>query len=75
MSEHWATLRGVVRNGVVVFDRPVNLPDGTAVEVRVGPIPFTPEEQAEFAGWEKIGDEAWGMIDEWEKEDPGRATG
>lgn len=39
-----------------------------------GPIPFTSEEQAEFEGWNKLGDEAWAMIDEWEKEDR-RATG
>jgi hypothetical protein len=40
-----------------------------------GVIPFTPEEQAEFAGWDQLGDEAWAMIDEWEKEERGGATG
>jgi len=30
------TLQGVVRNGVVVFDGPVALPDGTRVHVVVG---------------------------------------
>jgi mRNA-degrading endonuclease toxin of MazEF toxin-antitoxin module len=44
-------------------------PDGAEVRLTVvpeaerGPIPFTPEEAAEFAGWELIGDEAWAMID------------
>lgn len=75
MSAPPAVIRGVVRGGVVVFDTPAALPDGTAVQITVAPIPFTSEEQAEFAGWEKLGDEAWGMIDEWEKEDRDRATG
>ena len=30
---------------------------------------LTPEERAEFEGWERLGDEAWAMIDGWEKED------
>ncbi|MCI0703752.1 MAG: hypothetical protein L0241_22060 [Planctomycetia bacterium] len=68
-------LKGVVRGGVVVLESSAALPEGTEVQVTVAPIPFTPEEQAEFAGWEKLGDEAWAMIDEWEKEDARRATG
>jgi hypothetical protein len=74
MSAKPPTLKGVVRGGVVVLESP-GLPEGTAVEIVVAPIPFTPEEAAEFADWEKLGDEAWGMIDEWEKEDRSRATG
>ena len=71
-----AAFRGVVRNGVIVFDNPrVALADGTEVQVKVRPHEFTPEERAEFAGWEKLGDEAWAMIDEWEKEGPPRAAG
>ena len=75
MSAKSPVMKGVVRGGVVVFEAPTKLPEGTAVEVTVAPIPFTPEEAAEFAGWEKLGDEAWAMIDEWEKEDDQRATG
>jgi hypothetical protein len=75
MSATPTVIRGIVRKGVVVLDPGSTLPDGTAVNVTVAPIPFTPEEEAEFAGWEKLGDEAWEMIDEWEKEDGSRATG
>jgi hypothetical protein len=75
MSAKPPVMKGVVRGGVVVFEAPTKLPEGTAVEVTVVPIPFTEEEAAEFAGWEKLGDEAWAMIDEWEKEDDQRATG
>jgi hypothetical protein len=75
MSSKPPVLKGIVRGGVVVLESPSTLPEGTEVQVTVAPIPFTPEEAAEFAGWEKLGDEAWGMIDEWEKEDRDRATG
>jgi hypothetical protein len=75
MSAKPPVLKGVVRGGVVVLESPTALPDGTEVEITVLPIPFTPEEAEEFADWEKLSDEAWGMIDEWEKEDRSRETG
>ncbi|MFO0851567.1 MAG: hypothetical protein U0871_23855 [Gemmataceae bacterium] len=74
MAEGTAMLRGWVRNGAIILEPGTALPDGAEVRLTVvpeaerGPIPFTPEEAAEFAGWELIGDEAWAMIDEWEKE-------
>jgi len=74
MSNNAATLRGVVRNGVVIFDRPVNLPDGTEVWVKVPPLEFTPEERAEFEAWEKLSDEAWGQID-WGEGEIARDSG
>ena len=69
MSAKPSVLKGVVRGGVVVLESPTALPEGTEVEVSVAPIPFTPEEQAEFAEWQGLRDEAWSKIDEWEKED------
>lgn len=75
MSAKPPTLKGVVRGGVVVFEAPTTLPEGTEVEVNVAPLPFTPEEQAEFDAWQGLRDEAWAKIDEWEKEDDQRATG
>jgi hypothetical protein len=69
MSAKPPVLKGVVRGGVVVVGTPCPLPDGTEVEITVAPIPFTPEEQAEFAEWQGLRDEAWSKIDEWEKED------
>jgi hypothetical protein len=75
MSAKPPVLKGVIRGGVVVLETPSALPDGTEVQITVAPLAFTPEEAAEFAGWEKLGDEAWAMIDEWEKEDPAREAG
>ena len=74
MSAKPPALKGVVRGGVVVLESPTALPEGTEVEITVAPIPFTPEEAAEFAEWQGLRDEAWAKIDEWEKEDDS-ATG
>ncbi|HEX4606818.1 MAG TPA: hypothetical protein VH092_01310 [Urbifossiella sp.] len=90
MSGIAVVLRGRVANGVVVLEPGAALPDGTEVTVTPAPavtptgpaatghppgvLPFTPEEQAEFAGWDKIGDEAWGMID-WGEGEIARDSG
>lgn len=66
-------LKGVVRGGVVVLESPAALPEGTEVQITVAPLPFTPEEAAEFAEWQDLRDEAWSKIDEWEKEDQSAA--
>jgi hypothetical protein len=60
---------GVVKNGVVVPDGDAKLPEGARVEI-VLPVPqFTAEEQTEFDAWDRLGDEAWAMIDRWEGEE------
>jgi hypothetical protein len=51
-------LKGVVRGGVIVFEAPWPLPDGTEVEFAVTRHVFTPDEQAEFDAWDKLSDEA-----------------
>ena len=58
--------RPTLRGGVVVFEKPVALPEGT--EVTVVPTTEIPAElRAEFAAWERAGDEAWAMIDRIER--------
>lgn len=68
MSGKAPVLKGVVRNGVIVFEAPWPLPDGTEVEFVVTRHVFTPEERAEWEAWERLGDEAWAMLDRWEAE-------
>ena len=75
MGEIATPFRGVVRNGVVVFDGNP-LPEGTAVSVAVETVtaapevmPFTPEEQAEFNAWDKLSAEAFQMIIDLEREE------
>jgi len=74
MGESAHLLRGVVRNGLIVPTDGSKLAEGANVEFRLLPMAFTPEEQAEFAGWEKLGDEAWAMID-WGEGEIARDSG
>ncbi|VTT99908.1 unnamed protein product [Gemmataceae bacterium] len=73
MTAKPSTVKGIVRGGVVVFDVPTQLPEGTEVEVTAVPLPFTPEEQAEFEAWERLSDEAWEQIDWGDQEEPNAA--
>jgi len=61
-------LKGVVRNGVIEFQAPYLLPDGTEVEFVVTQHVFTAEEQAEFEFWDKLSDEAFQMVLDLEQE-------
>jgi hypothetical protein len=70
MTTRQVILRGTVRNGVVVPATETTLPEGAEVEIRLNLSDVPPELQAEFAAWEALSDEAWGMIDSWEKEQP-----
>lgn len=73
MSAKPPTVKGVVRGGVIVFEAPWPLPDGTEVEFTVTRHVFTPEEQAEFESLEKASDEDFQMIDlERQDRDAGR---
>jgi len=67
-------IRGVVRNGVVVFERADALPDGTEVQIVVTPTAFTSEEQAESDAWDKLSDEGWSQID-WGEGEIARDSG
>ena len=44
------TLEGRIENGVVIFNEPVALPDGTAVRVQVVAAPPKDQESAEKTG-------------------------
>ena len=78
MGEKATLFRGVVRNGVVVFEGNTPLPEGTTVSVTVEPVTetappgvmaFTPEEQSEFDAWDKLSAEAFQMIIDLEREE------
>jgi hypothetical protein len=66
MATEPLVILGVVRNGVVVPRGDAVLPEGAEVQITLPPIPD--ELQADFDAWEKLGEEAWGLIAEWEKE-------
>jgi hypothetical protein len=58
------TLRGVVKNGVIVCDQPLPFPDGTCVTVSVRPI--APRSEAEVA---RLSEEAVREVDQWERQE------
>jgi hypothetical protein len=40
-----------------------------AVEIVILPTEDASEWQAEFTAWERVSDEAWAQIDQWEREE------
>jgi hypothetical protein len=46
------------------------LPEGTRVEIAIFAAELPPGLRAEFNAWERVGDEAWAQIDQWEREEP-----
>jgi hypothetical protein len=64
-----AIIPGLVQNGVVIPIEKNRLPEGADVDTSVAVPLMDPELQAEFDDWERVGDEAWRLIDQWEKEE------
>lgn len=67
MATEHTVIPGIVKNGVVVPQDAVPLPDGARVGICLEPGQLTPQLQAELAQWEAASDEAWAMIDQWER--------
>ena len=69
MAVKRTVIRGVVKNGLVVPQGATPLPEGAAVDIVISQSTISTEAQAEFEAWERASDEAWTMIDQWERED------
>ncbi|MFN4178689.1 MAG: hypothetical protein ACK4I8_00100 [Armatimonadota bacterium] len=57
------TLIGVVKDGVIVLEGGVTLPEGTRVRIEIvatEPV-WTPKEEEEFAAWERANNVAWSL--------------
>ncbi|MFA0782492.1 hypothetical protein [Fervidibacter sacchari] len=65
-------LTGTVKDGVIVLDGDVQLPEGTKVRVEILEITpsLTPEEEEEFSEWERASDEAWALIEQEDEVKP-----
>ena len=62
-------LTGTIKDGVIVPDTPESLPEGAQVRILVqGDEPY-PSFWEEFAAWDQLSEEAWGMIEEMERSD------
>jgi hypothetical protein len=64
MSGEGVTLRGVVKNGVIVFDQPLPFPNNTLVTVAVHLI--APAGEAEVT---QLSEEAVREVDQWERQE------
>jgi predicted DNA-binding antitoxin AbrB/MazE fold protein len=69
MASERVVIPGIVKNGIVVPQNDIPLPDGAHVDILVGPADVTPELQAELDQWDKASEEAWSMIEPWEAEE------
>ncbi len=71
MAAERVIVSGIVRNGVIVPEGEVKLPEGVHVEILMPEVP--PELQAEFDAWEAASDEDFAafeaMLREGEKHD------
>jgi hypothetical protein len=67
MAAERVIVDGVVRNGVIVPEGGVKLPEGVHVEILMPEIP--PELQVEFDAWEAASDEDFTALEAMLKED------
>lgn len=63
------TIPAIIKDGVVVPLNDIPLPNGICVDILIRPVDMTPELKSELDQWDKAGDEAWAMIDQWEAEE------
>ena len=69
------SLTGHIENGVVVFDGPVSLPEGTSVEISVCAPPQAPNATTHFERFKDIIGAAAGLPENFaENHDPARVT-
>jgi predicted DNA-binding antitoxin AbrB/MazE fold protein len=69
MATERVVIPGIVKNGVVVPQNDIPLPDGAHVDILLSPADVTPALKSELEQWDKASDEAWAMIDQWEAEE------
>jgi predicted DNA-binding antitoxin AbrB/MazE fold protein len=69
MATERVVIPGIVKNGVVVPQNDIPLPDGAHVDILISQADVTPALKSELEQWDKASDEAWAMIDQWEAEE------
>jgi hypothetical protein len=68
MASERVVISGFVKNGLIVPRGHAPLPEGRQVEIVITAADLPPESRVEFDAWERVGDEAWAQIDQWERE-------
>jgi hypothetical protein len=67
MTIEGLVIGGIVKNGVILPEGDAELPEGARVQIIVSAGRIPPELQTELDAWERASDEAWVLIDQWEK--------
>ena len=67
---HTTPIYGVVKDGGIVLQPGTSLPEGARVQILVKPPEADAQWFSEFVSWEAASDEAWALIEAWEKEQP-----
>jgi len=62
-------IQGVVKDGVVVPQGEVPLPEGMQVGILLPSQAFPDELRTELEAWDCAGEEAWDLISKWEEEE------
>ncbi len=70
MAGGTVVVAGVVKNGIIVPDGDIKLPEGARVEIVLPSADFPPELLAEFRAWDRASEDAWAMMARWEQGDP-----
>jgi hypothetical protein len=69
MAVERTIIHGIVKNGLVVPQGDIPLPEGVSVEIIIPRSALSPDAQEEFDRWEQASDEAWGLMEQWEREE------
>jgi hypothetical protein len=68
MNPERVLVKGTVRQGVIVPDGDVCLPEGVTVEIAVSLGDINHDLAEEFEFWERVSNDAWSHIPPWEDE-------
>ena len=67
--EEKTTIGGIYKGGVIVPERALVLPEGAAITITISSRALPVELTEEFADWDRAGQDAWKLIEEWEREE------
>ena len=66
---------GIYRDGVIIPEQDMHLPEGTRVEITLPADDLSEELDAESAAWDRAAADAWALIDEMEGKPVNRDIG
>jgi hypothetical protein len=73
MATERMIIQGIVKDGVIIPEGEVPLPEGMQVGILLLSEAFPAELRTELEAWDRAGEEAWNLINEWEEEGIGPA--